>query len=1134
MPLPLAGLAVAAGVMVIGSAVSWLCGELSEEEKEKQSKLLKEKDNLDIQIRELESEDNFLQEQELRILDLQVEEISETFIKQIEDYRLNKLSIYDSIEEMNKFVKAELSRKDISFHHRRALSNEKRRLEDARYRLDSYFDYLDWYEKKIKYLNSRKLIKELRNLDIPRALLPEDYFHVGMIICITHEEVNQYLNRENKYRLKLTLDDYEALKDEFPEEIPLLITKRHKDNKSNYYGSITKGILHLDYLYNDPPTPFEIECLEYKGWGNYVCFKDLGKIIDNKYINQIKLPKSNKISPLKKYSPGDKFDVYPVSWDLLLKNIEVSEKVPENNNSNLIIPIVYDSSNIDEEILIELDEKLFINDKFTFIPVEDSNSNIVILKNDNIFLKCRILSDRLIINDIFKKEIDDLKICAEVFFSIEIIEEKLFQKDFYINLEEAIYEFSTILFKEFDYQKFLLKENSIDEKKESFFQKWTKVIEYSINEERYEIIFDDYFEEFSIEQVEVSGKDNYLLIVNLEKDKYESLKLKLKKISDINRKNKKKNNFRVNISGRLKEDNKPFSSYEIGNIEDIRDEDCCLIIQLDGNPEDFMISPEFSIKVKSINFPYPLIQQKKALINFHKDIIKNKELKKTLIAPSIIKSEIDPIFKKYFDKDIDWQNKHLTENQKIIIKSALIEKNIFLIQGPPGTGKTTTIKELVYQFLKEKTNARILIVSQQNVAVDNALSRIYKDEQNQQRWFSENASDRKSIIRCGNSEKIKDNVIQKLSLEHWFNEYRQNTIINNNNSEDLKFFRDEWNQYIDKDDIKEVDNQILEILLKSHQIVGATCVGLAQKSIGLDLLEFDLVIIDEAGRATPPELLIPILKGNKVILIGDHHQLPPSISKSLVDDSDGNILSKLGIEKEFLEVSLFEYIFDKSPDTNKAKLIDQFRMPENIGSLISTMFYNSELKNGLFNGEVKKVNEHFFFNQEIQWVNVKGKQEKDGTSSFNLSEVDKIMDLLMEIDQLSQEKDRKIDIAIITPYSAQKKRLRQKKDLLFKNRIFKYLNDDNIRIDTVDSFQGSEAEIVIYSTVRTYGNINFLIDKRRLNVAISRTKENLIFVGNKKFMSQDISSESDINTNYFKLIASALDNYKYKEFSNSH
>ncbi|MUU51914.1 C-terminal helicase domain-containing protein, partial [Helicobacter pylori] len=126
------------------------------------------------------------------------------------------------------------------------------------------------------------------------------------------------------------------------------------------------------------------------------------------------------------------------------------------------------------------------------------------------------------------------------------------------------------------------------------------------------------------------------------------------------------------------------------------------------------------------------------------------------------------------------------------------------------------------------------------------------------------------------------------------------------------------------------------------------------------------------------------------------------------------------------------------------------------------------------------------------------------TSSYNKDQVQKIIELLEQINRaLNQRKIRKT-IGIITPYNAQKRRLRSEVEKC------DFKNFDELKIDTVDAFQGEEADIIIYSTVKTYGNLSFLLDSKRLNVAISRAKENLIFVGKKSFFENLRSDEKNI------------------------
>jgi superfamily I DNA and/or RNA helicase len=217
-----------------------------------------------------------------------------------------------------------------------------------------------------------------------------------------------------------------------------------------------------------------------------------------------------------------------------------------------------------------------------------------------------------------------------------------------------------------------------------------------------------------------------------------------------------------------------------------------------------------------------------------------------------------------------------------------------------------------------------------------------------------------SMVRIvSNENKIQHENIKQFTLENWFQNYKemvknrfytieQDKRFDESLENSLYFDKSsEWLNLIYKDDFKDIPNEIKELLISSHQILGATCMGLANKSLGLDLSEFDIAIIDEAGRATAPELLIPILRAKKVVLIGDHNQLPPTVDKQLFKDIEDDNIDKLTFEdKEVLEKSFFEELYEKIPNSNKMMLNEQFRMPKKIGDLISELFYESMLKNG--------------------------------------------------------------------------------------------------------------------------------------------------------------------------------------------
>jgi ATP-dependent exoDNAse (exonuclease V) alpha subunit len=174
----------------------------------------------------------------------------------------------------------------------------------------------------------------------------------------------------------------------------------------------------------------------------------------------------------------------------------------------------------------------------------------------------------------------------------------------------------------------------------------------------------------------------------------------------------------------------------------------------------------------------------------------------------------------------------------------------------------------------------------------------------------------------------------------------------------------EWLNLIYKDDFKDIPNEIKELLISSHQILGATCMGLANKSLGLDLSEFDIAIIDEAGRATAPELLIPILRAKKVVLIGDHNQLPPTVDKQLFKDIEDDNIDKLTFEdkegKEFTklksEVVKVKEDGEVKPEDLTNTLKDmKAKKPENIAKVSNFAKFLSDEANAEKVAEIEKI-----------------------------------------------------------------------------------------------------------------------------------------------------------------------------------
>lgn len=276
-------------------------------------------------------------------------------------------------------------------------------------------------------------------------------------------------------------------------------------------------------------------------------------------------------------------------------------------------------------------------------------------------------------------------------------------------------------------------------------------------------------------------------------------------------------------------------------------------------------------------------------------------------------------------------------------------------------------------------------------------------------------------------------------------------------------------------------------VIKSATIIAGTCVGFLSNDFVKEL-DFDYVIIDEAAKATTPELLVSIIKSKKIILVGDQNQLP-----AYADQELSPIIAKLTKEPKY---RLFDLLFNVLPDTHKQILTVQYRMRRNIGNLISQVFYEGKIatevddKNRMH--PIKK-----FAGKSIIWIDTSMMDRKDesrlkGGSYCNYAENTLVKKLLEGFKNEGVLPN--LDIGIITGYRGQKDLIRKSVNNSGYDRIAK-----EIDINTLDAFQGRENDIIIYSTVRTKNSIGFQKEKERVNVAFSRAKNLLIICGDMDF-----------------------------------
>lgn len=537
----------------------------------------------------------------------------------------------------------------------------------------------------------------------------------------------------------------------------------------------------------------------------------------------------------------------------------------------------------------------------------------------------------------------------------------------------------------------------------------------------------------------------------------------------------------------------------------------------------------------------------------------NSRLPDILLDPKQARRGIPEPLEKYFNSDLD-------EIKQNAVRSALSARDIYLIQGPPGTGKTVLISEIIAQILSKEPGARILLVSQSNVAVDHALTKV-----------GELAKENKDaiqarIVRVGREELVGLGAGEYLvdqRLKIWTNQVRErskNYLVNHSPVSDdrreLEDLLDEVQNQIrpkiiqkstktekleDKDlmaslDIlghyfpklkvepterfidevaEEIKKQIdskkneLETTLENWQkrlnsldefedayfhacsIISGTCVGIAGKRNLPD--SFNWVIVDEAGRATPSEILIALVRAERSILVGDHKQLPPVIEHGLLKKARG----RDDIDVTWLDKSLFEYLFDHLDDELKTVLKIQYRMHPHIAKLISSCFYDRILETGVESD--KRLHNWEKWPTSVVWystsqLNNRVEEIGENGSKYNLCEIKIIEDQLLELEQDLRRRKQKKYVGVIAGYIAQTEQLERKLDSQDK----KKWQSIELEINTVDAFQGREQDIVFYSVVRSNRErkIGFLDDVRRLNVALSRARELLFIVGDHEMVAQ--------------------------------
>ncbi len=563
-------------------------------------------------------------------------------------------------------------------------------------------------------------------------------------------------------------------------------------------------------------------------------------------------------------------------------------------------------------------------------------------------------------------------------------------------------------------------------------------------------------------------------------------------------------------------------------------------------------------------------------------------------------------------QEIHWFNPQLDESKQAAVRGALASKDFFLVHGPPGTGKTAFIAELVAQEIFRNPKARILLASQTNVALDNALERIREG----------NKSSMLRLLRLGNAVEGKIAAsVKELALDYQLDDWRERvrkrserylTAIADDEQTDLALFKtsvlltelarvlkqseqvraqikaqeerisqgagsagtgsrltDDELQIAQEDlstlrrrrseldgdvrrlrDTKPVAKQLKGLashevsvvrevadrllseaaasdklaklvqlqsrwlerlgrgpefeaaLLAASQVVAGTCVGMARTN-GIDEVPFDLCVIDEASKATATETLIPIIRAERWVLVGDDKQLPPFVDEAL---RDPKVVQEFGLDMLESYQTIFTRLAAALPPGHTVALDRQYRMVPAIGNLISECFYRGELRSyptkSPWDLRLLQPSSVTWFSTEALKNRFEQNRGDEAPSYVNPAEVRQIVQYLERLNFVLQSKakdERRVKTLILAPYRLQVEQISRRVA-----QIRQACGRLDIEVQTVDAVQGREADVLFFSTVRSNaaGIIGFVRDIARANVALSRGRYSLTICGDAAFFDK--------------------------------
>ena len=437
----------------------------------------------------------------------------------------------------------------------------------------------------------------------------------------------------------------------------------------------------------------------------------------------------------------------------------------------------------------------------------------------------------------------------------------------------------------------------------------------------------------------------------------------------------------------------------------------------------------------------------------------------------VICGMVEPGFRDIYPVRFPWLNR----SQEVAVNNMLCSRDVMIVHGPPGTGKTTTLVEAIAETLNREP--QVLVCAQSNMAVD---------------WICQKLVERGvRVLRIGNPTRVNDQMLGycyerqyeahpdypelwsiRKAIRQLQGERRKHSMSSSVQSRINRL----------RHRTEELEVKINVELFDNARVVASTLVG--SNSSLLTGRRFGTLFVDEAGQALEAATWIAVRKADRVVLAGDHLQLPPTIKC-------------YDAERGGLGVTMMEMVVRRWQQA-VTLLTTQYRMNRQIMQFSSDWFYGGSLKAA----DEVKVRGILDFDTPMEWIDTSQMDFNEqvqgaGCSKVNVKEAVFFVARLEEyVSRIGLERilDERIDFGLISPYKAQVRYMRQ---IVKRSAVLRQLREV-LTVDTIDGFQGQERDVVFISLVRSNddGSIGFLSDLRRMNVAITRARMKVVVIGN--------------------------------------